>query len=129
MTGPSDRPIGMHAHARARPRARGWRARAVLPALLLIAAAVLAFAPARADEMLDGRVTATTDHGFTRLVFKFDQPVPAKVSLTWPIMIVHFDKPVDVSVDRLNERRARLRSARRAAIPTAPRFASRWRAR
>ncbi len=124
MTGPSQRPIAMHAHARARPCARGRRARAVLPALLLIAAAVLAFAPARAQEMLDGRVSATTGHGFTRLVFKFDQPVPAKVSLTWPIMIVHFDKPVDVSVDRLNVGApATISAARRDPDGTAVRIA------
>ena len=61
-------------------------------------------APARADDLLEGKVTATTDHGFTRLLFKFDQPVPARVSLNWPIMIIHFDKGVDVSVDSLNAR-------------------------
>lgn len=103
MTGSADRSIGMHAHARARPRACGWRARAGRVPALLLAVAMLAASPARADDMLDGRVTATTAHGFTRMVFKFDQPVPARVSLTWPIMVIHFDKPVDVSVDRLNE--------------------------
>lgn len=102
MTVLSDRLIGMLAHARVRLRACGRRARALLPALLLIAAA-LAIAPARAQEMVDGKVSATTDHGFTRMIFKFEQTVPAKVSLTWPIMIVQFDKPVDISVDRLNE--------------------------
>ncbi len=99
----SDRLFGTDVHACARPRARGWRAHArVLSALLLVTVA-LVVGPARADDPLDGRVTATTDHGFTRLVFKFDQPVPARISLTFPIMIIHFDKPVNVSVDRLNE--------------------------
>ncbi len=101
MTGSCHRPIGGCAHACARQRARGGCARVLLPAFLLLAAA-LACAPARAD-MLPGKVTTSTDHGFARMVFKFDRPVPARVSLTWPIMIIHFGKPVDVSVDRLNE--------------------------
>ncbi|MEJ2626190.1 MAG: tetratricopeptide repeat protein [Pseudolabrys sp.] len=100
MTGSCHRPTGVCAHARARPPVRGGGAR-LLPALLLVVA-VLTGAPARAD-MLPGRVSTATDHGFARMVFKFDQPVPARVSLNWPILVVHFGKPVNVSVDRLSE--------------------------
>ncbi|MEJ2377481.1 MAG: hypothetical protein P8Y71_19510, partial [Pseudolabrys sp.] len=78
MTGSCHRPTGVCAHARARPPVRGGGAR-LLPALLLVVA-VLTGAPARAD-MLPGRVSTATDHGFARMVFKFDQPVPARVSL------------------------------------------------
>ncbi len=123
MTGSSDCLIGMQAHTRVPPRACRWRVRVMLPALLLVAAA-LTVVPARAQEMLAGRVTATTDHGFTRLVFKFDQAVPAQVSLTWPIMIIHFDKPVDLSVDRLNEHApGYISAARRDPDGTAVRIA------
>ncbi len=103
MTAWSDSPIGMPVHARVRPRARGRRARAgMLSALLVVAAALITW-PARADDPVQGRVSATTDHGFTRLVFTFDQSVAARVSLTFPILIIRFDKPVAVSVDRLSE--------------------------
>ena len=123
MTGSPDQ-IRRDACARAQPRARGWLAHArVLPALLLIAAA-LALGPARADDLLEGKVTATTDHGFARLVFKFDQLVPARVTLNWPIMIIHFDKGVDVSVDRLNARApGYISAARRDPDGTAVRIA------
>ncbi|HZD88930.1 MAG TPA: hypothetical protein VE224_02420, partial [Pseudolabrys sp.] len=104
MTGRSERPNGMHERARARRRACGLGVSGLFAmAILLLALAGLAAGSARADDMIPGKVTATTDHGFTRLVFKFDQPVPARVSMTWPIMIVHFSKPVNVSVDRINE--------------------------
>ncbi len=89
---------------RAAARARWPRARVLLllPLLLLVAATLIG-GPAGAEDMLPGKVTTSTDHGFARMIFKFDRPVPAHVSMTWPIMIIHFGKPVDVSVDRLNE--------------------------
>ena len=103
MTALPHRTIGFRAPARARLRARlgGERMRAALlglSALILLIASV----PARADDLVNGKVTAAIEHGFARLVFKLGQPVPAHVSLNWPILIIHFDKPVDVPVDRLN---------------------------
>ncbi len=104
MTGSCHRPLGVCAHARAQPRARrGACVRVLLSALLVLLAAALVCTPAGADDMLAGRVTTSTDHGFARMVFKFDQPVPSRVTMNWPIMVIHFGKPVDVSVDRLNE--------------------------
>ena len=89
--------------ARGRARAAAPRAchRCCCCSLLLVAA-TLVCAPARAD-MLPGRLSTATDHGFARMVFKFDEPVSARVSLNWPIMVIHFGKPVNVSVDRLAE--------------------------
>ncbi len=70
-----------------------------------IAVLLLAFGgTAHADDPVAGDAKVFTDSGFARLVFRFDEEVPAKIDVNFPILVVTFKKPVAVSVDRLNER-------------------------
>jgi hypothetical protein len=79
------------------------RARRAIFAVLLAAFAAVALAgAARANEPIDGAVKTSTDGGFARLVFKFDKSVPAKIQVNWPVMVITFEKPVKVAVDRLS---------------------------
>jgi len=73
----------------------------LLEALLLL---VLTFAfsgGARAEDRVKGDISVFTDGGFGRLVFRFDQEVPATVREGFPIMVVTFTKPVSFAVDKL----------------------------
>ncbi len=86
------------------PQPRG-RVRSCVRAL--VAAALICLAAvsgARADGPVKGDVRVFNDDGFTRLVFDLDQEIKTNVRLSWPIMVISFAKPVDVSVDRLNAR-------------------------
>ena len=70
-------------------------------------AAVLALAfvlagGAKAEDPVKGEVKVFTDGGFTRLVFRLDQEVEAKVDVSGAIMVISFKKPVAIAVDRLN---------------------------
>ncbi len=71
-------------------------------AAALLALAVALGAPARAEDRIKGDVEVLTDGGYTRLVFHFAQEVPASVRMRFPILVLKFAKPVDVSVARLN---------------------------
>ena len=93
MTALPHRPNGTRAGARAR--------RAGIAVLLAAFAAGALVGAARADEPVKGAVTASTDGGYARLVFKFDEQVAAKIRLNWPILVISFQKPVKVAVDRL----------------------------
>ena len=94
MTALPHRPNGTGAGARAR--------RAGIAVLLAAFAAGAFVGAARADEPVKGAVTASTDGGYARLVFKFDEQVAAKIRLNWPILVISFQKPVKVAVDRLS---------------------------
>ena len=67
--------------------------------------ALLALAPvgaARADDPIKGEVKAVVDNGYARLMFQFDEPVEAKARVSGAIIVVTFNKPVSVAVERLN---------------------------
>lgn len=66
-----------------------------------LALSALAAADAFADPV-KGDLRASTDAGYARLVFRLGEHVPAKVSLSGAILIVSFDKPINVPVDSLN---------------------------
>src|SRR5579885_1143517 len=90
-------------HAR-RPR-RLWR-RVAAAFLLLEALLLLTFTfgfggKARADERIKGELNVFTDGGYARLVFRFDQAVPASVREGFPITVITFGKPVSVPIERL----------------------------
>ena len=74
----------------------GWRAALATLAILAAAGGVRAAEPVRGD------VRVATENGFARLVFKLDETVVANVRLNWPIVIITFRRPVNVSVERLN---------------------------
>ncbi|MCW5691068.1 MAG: tetratricopeptide repeat protein [Pseudolabrys sp.] len=80
-------------------------------AIAIVAAANLS--PARADEAVKGEVKSSIVGGYGRLVFKFDEPVDAKVRVAGAILVVEFKKPVDVAVERLNSSASEYVSAAR----------------
>src|SRR5687767_6203151 len=70
--------------------------------LLIAAALVLAFPGlARAAPPLKGEVSVATDNGFARLVFSFPEENEATVRLSNGIIVISFQRPVDVNVDRI----------------------------
>jgi tetratricopeptide (TPR) repeat protein len=67
--------------------------------------ALLALAPvgaARADDPIKGEVKAVIDGGYARLMFQFDEAVEAKARVSGAIIVITFNKPVSVAVERLN---------------------------
>jgi tetratricopeptide (TPR) repeat protein len=70
-----------------------------------VATALLALGPsraARADEPIKGEVKAVNDGGFLRLMFQFDEAVEATTRVSGAIVIISFNKPVALAVERLN---------------------------
>ena len=86
-------------HGREGARLRPWR---VCRAVAVLALAFVFAGGAQADDPIKGEVKVFTDGGFTRLVFRLDREVEAKVSTSGAIMIISFKKPVEIAVDRLN---------------------------
>jgi len=67
--------------------------------------ALLALAPigaARADDPIKGEVKAVVDGGFVRLLFQFDEAVEATARVSGAIIVITFNKPVSVAVERLS---------------------------
>ncbi|MGL9616504.1 tetratricopeptide repeat protein [Bradyrhizobium sp. U531] len=88
------------------------RARALAPGLSrhVRSAGVLAVclltglgAPARAADPVRGEATFSAGGGFARLVIKLGEDVPSEVTTAGSILIIRFDRPVDVPVDRVPE--------------------------
>ncbi|WP_198963811.1 tetratricopeptide repeat protein [Bradyrhizobium sp. Y36] len=88
------------------------RARALAPGLSrhVRAASVLAVcvliglgAPSRAADPVRGEATFSAGGGFARLVIKLGEDVPSEVTTAGSILIIRFDRPVDVPVDRVPE--------------------------
>jgi len=64
--------------------------------------ALLPFGTARADDPIKGEVKAVNDGGFLRLMFQFDEAVEATTRVSGAIIIISFNKPVALAVERLN---------------------------
>lgn len=88
------------------------RARAVAPGLSrhVRKAGVLAVclliglgASARAADPVRGEATFSAGGGFARLVIKLGEDVSSEVTTAGSILIIRFDRPVDVPVDRVPE--------------------------
>ncbi len=60
-------------------------------------------APGRAAEPVRGEATFSAGGGFARLVIKLGEDVPSEVATAGSILIIRFDRPVDVPVDRVPE--------------------------
>ena len=88
-------------------------ARAGRLAVALVCLAFAATAPSRAEEPIHGTVKVSKEDGFSRMLFRFDQEVVAKVTTNNLIMIINFARPVDVAVDTLNAAAPDLISAAR----------------
>ncbi|MGY8638756.1 tetratricopeptide repeat protein [Bradyrhizobium sp. 14AA] len=87
------------ARALAQGLSRHVRKAPVLAACLLIGLA----APAGAADPVRGEASFSSGGGFARLVIKLGEDVPSEVTTAGSILIVRFDRPVDVPVDRVPE--------------------------
>jgi len=73
--------------------------------VFMMALALLALGPARAahaDDPIKGEVKAVSDGGYLRLMFQFDEAIEATTRVSGAIIVISFNKPVAVSVERLN---------------------------
>lgn len=69
----------------------------------LAAFLLIGFSAAHAAEPIRGEATFSAAGGFARLVIKLGEDVPSEVTTAGSILIVRFDRPVDVPVDRVPE--------------------------
>ncbi len=60
-------------------------------------------APARAADPIRGEASFSAGGGFARLVIKLGEDVPSEVTTAGSILIIRFDRAVDVPVDRVPE--------------------------
>lgn len=88
------------------------RARALAPGLsrhvrkarLVAACLLIGFtAPAHSADAIRGEATFSAGGGFARLVIKLGEDVPSEVTTAGSILIIRFDRAVDVPVDRVPE--------------------------
>jgi hypothetical protein len=99
----------------AKPRLRvgsGWRVVSIFLLTLLAGMLVPAWA-VRAQDPIKGEVKPVTDGGYVRLMFQFDEAVEASTRVSGPIIVISFNKPVAVAVERLNVNAAEYISAAR----------------
>ncbi|HEX3710637.1 MAG TPA: tetratricopeptide repeat protein [Pseudolabrys sp.] len=75
---------------------------AMLVALQALTLVALSCASAIAADPVKGEVKVSTEGGYARLAFRFDQEVPATIRVTFPIMVVSFKQPVAIDISRLN---------------------------
>jgi len=71
----------------------------------VLAAALIALASAsaaRAEDPIKGEVKAVVDGGHLRLTFQFDEAVEASTRVSGAIIVISFNKPVALAVERLN---------------------------
>ncbi|MBR1129675.1 tetratricopeptide repeat protein [Bradyrhizobium iriomotense] len=87
------------ARALARRLSRHARTAPVLAACLLIGLA----APGRAADAIRGEASFSAGGGFARLVIKLGEDVPSEVTTAGSILIIRFDRAVEVPVDRVPE--------------------------
>ncbi|EJN09026.1 hypothetical protein PMI42_06959 [Bradyrhizobium sp. YR681] len=83
----------------ARGLSRHVRQVPVLAACLLISLGTAA----RAADAVRGEATFSASGGFARLVIKLGEDVPSEVTTAGSILIIRFDRAVDVPVDRVPE--------------------------
>lgn len=89
--------------SRARALAQGL-SRHVQVASVLAAGLLIGFsAPSRAADPIRGEATFSAGGGFARLVIKLGEDIPSEVTTAGSILIIRFDRPVDVPVDRVPE--------------------------
>lgn len=75
----------------------------MLAACLLISLVISLGAPARAADAVRGEASFSAGGGFARLVIKLGEDVPSEVTTAGSILIIRFDRPVDVPVERVPE--------------------------
>src|SRR5579862_2447041 len=91
----------LRAAAQAMPRGVVPSSRAAA-GLLLGALACPAFSsPCRAAELVKAEATFSSEGGYARLVVKFAEDVTSEVVTAGSIIVIRFERPIDVSVDGL----------------------------
>lgn len=83
--------------------ARGLSRHVRTVSLLAVCLLTCVGAPARAADAVRGEATFSAGGGFARLVIKLGEDVPSEVTTAGSILIIRFDRPVDVPVDRVPE--------------------------
>ncbi len=71
-------------------------------AIIIILTGLVSISVAHADEPIKGEVKAATDGGYLRLLFHFDEAVEATTRVSGAIVIITFNKPVAVAIEKLN---------------------------
>lgn len=88
--------------SRARALARGL-SRHVRRAPAVAACLLIGLSATRAADPIRGEASFSAGGGFARLVIKLGEDVPSEVTTAGSILIIRFDRPVDVPVDRVPE--------------------------
>ena len=81
--------------------ARRWLDCTLAPAFILLVGLTCAL-PCRA-EAVNGEAAFSAEKGYARLVFKLAGDVKSEVVTAGSIVVIRFEQPVDVNVDRLAE--------------------------
>jgi len=76
---------------------------AVLLLLLTLTAVTFPFARPAAADAVKGTVNAAVENGYARLVFALGNDVETTVRVANNIVVISFDRPVDLNVDRIRE--------------------------
>src|SRR5688572_22350626 len=88
-----------------RPPAAARRPCIVAGAVALILMAMLLLLPhpaaAQSQPFVRGEAVVTTANGYTRLMIKFAEHVDAQVRVSGNVLVIFFQRPVDVPVDRV----------------------------
>ena len=94
-------------------RAPSW-CTAIRCLLLALPIALSALAPRAADaQAVKGEISATVENGYARLVFHLNEEVESQLRLANNIITISFQKPVDISLDRVSANAAGYVSAAR----------------
>src|SRR5215475_11517087 len=60
-------------------------------------------APTLAADAVKGEASFSTANGYARLLFKFSEDVASEVTTAGSIVVIRFERPVEVAVERLAE--------------------------
>jgi tetratricopeptide (TPR) repeat protein len=80
----------------------GWRC-LVAAAMLALATATFASAQSARSDPAKGEATFSQEKGYARLVLKFSEDIATEVTTAGSIVVIHFERPVDLTADRLAE--------------------------
>src|SRR6266550_1077949 len=70
---------------------------------ILIGLALSASVPSRAADPVRGEATFSTSGGFARLLLKLAEDVGSEVTTAGSIIVIRFERPVDIPVDKLSD--------------------------